>query len=228
MPQEDSDTSDERLFIRHTITRDGNTTSLDSRQVRMTDDDDGEALVGSRPADALWWAALTARRTTDGVTGYLGANHGKVSGSTFTHGGVTREIDGVYVSGGRLNLLVDSGDGSRLPDSMVLHVGDEELILGSASTQAFETTYNDGSPPNTRDHAYRWYSVWGRGAVTSFAGTGSRRGSATGGRRSAGGTRRRRRSGSGSRTRRANTSTVGAWRRRAAPVSMSRGCGARA
>ena len=156
--QEDDDTTDERLRIGHTITRDGNTTSLDSKQVWVTDDDDGEALVGARPAGALWWAALTAGSTTDGYVGYLGTSMGKVSDSTFTHGGVTRGIDGVYISGGRLTLLVDSGDGSQLPNRFVLHVGNEEMTLGSASTQSFETTYNDGSPPSTDDHYYRWYS----------------------------------------------------------------------
>ena len=156
--QEDDDTTDERLLIRHSFTRDGNTTSLDSKQVWVTDDDDGESLVGARPAEALWWAALTAGSTTDGYVGYLGTSVGKVSDSTFTHGGVTRGIDGVYISGGRLTLLVDSGDGSQLPNGFVLHVGNEEMTLGSASTQSFETTYNDGSPPSTDDHYYRWYS----------------------------------------------------------------------
>ena len=161
-PQEDSDTSDERLHIRHTITEGANTASLDSTPVWVTDDDDGEALVGRRPADALWWAALTARRETGGATGYLdyeyGEDTGKLSDNTFILGGLEREIEGLFVQNGALQVWVDSGDGFQLPNNLVLHVGNVELTLGSASKQSFETTYNDGSTPTMRDHTYRWYS----------------------------------------------------------------------
>ena len=161
-PQEDSDTSDERLSIRHTITEGANTASLDSTPVWVTDDDDGEALVGSRPADALWWAALTARRETGGATGYLdyeyGEDTGKLSDNTFILGGLEREIEGLFVQNGALQVWVDSGDGFQLPNNLVLHVGNVALTLGSASKQSFETTYNDGSTPTMRDHTYRWYS----------------------------------------------------------------------
>ena len=160
-PQEDSDTSDERLHIRHTITEGANTASLDSTPVWVTDDD-GEALVGPRPADALWWAALTARRETGGATGYLdyasAEDTGKLSDNTFTLGGLTREIEGLFVQNGTLQVWVDSGDGFQLPNNFVLHVGTVELTLGSASKQSFQITYNDGSAPTMRDHTYWWYS----------------------------------------------------------------------
>ena len=111
---QDSNTSDERLLIRHTLTEGGNTRSLDSVQVRVTDDDDGEALVGPRPANALWWAALTARRETGGAVGFLDYEYsngtdapdtGKLSDSTFILRGVTREIEGLFVQGGTLQGL---------------------------------------------------------------------------------------------------------------------------
>ena len=159
-PQDDSDTSDERLLIRHTITEGNRSASVDSTQVWVTDDDDGEALVGARPADALWWAALTARSETGGAVGFIdytsSSDTGKLSDNTFVLRGVTRRIEGLFIQGGTLQVWVDSGDGFQLPNNLVLHVGTEALTLGSASTQSFETTYNGGSTPTMRDHTYRW------------------------------------------------------------------------
>ena len=161
VPQENSDTSDERLLIGHTITEGNRSASVDSTQVWVTDDDDGEALVGPRPANALWWAALTPRRETGGALGYLdheysGPDTGKLSDSTFVLRGVTREIEGLFIQGGRFQVWVDSGDGFQLPNNLVLHVGNEAVTLGSASTQSFETTYSGSSTPTMRDHTYRW------------------------------------------------------------------------
>ena len=121
----------------HTITLDGITASLDRTRVLVADDDNGEALVGPRPSNALWWAALTARRGAQSVghIDYTGpVDVGKLSDEDFTFGGVTREIDAVFVDDrGAFQLWVDSGNGSQLPNGMVLHVGSLSMTLGSAS-----------------------------------------------------------------------------------------------
>ena len=99
----------------------------------------GENQIGSRPSGALWWAALTARRETGGATGHidytsLHADTGKLSNDSFTYGGVTRAIDGLFVDrNGHFQIWVDSGNGSVLPNGSVLHVGSESLTLGSAT-----------------------------------------------------------------------------------------------
>ena len=124
----------------------------------------GENQIGSRPSGALWWAALTARRETGGATGHidytsLHADTGKLSNDSFTYGGVTRAIDGLFVDrNGHFQIWVDSGNGSVLPNGSVLHVGSESLTLGSATRQSFRTMYNDGKTPIMREHAYWWQS----------------------------------------------------------------------
>ena len=124
----------------------------------------GENQIGSRPSGALWWAALTARRETGGATGHidytsLHADTGKLSNDSFTYGGVTRAIDGLFVDrNGHFQIWVDSGNGSVLPNGSVLHVGSESLTLGSATRQSFRTMYNDGRAPTMREHAYWWQS----------------------------------------------------------------------
>ena len=161
-PQEDNDTTDETLYVTHTVSQDGNTASLDRTRVKVADDDDGEALVGPRPSNALWWAALTVGRgaQTVGHVDYTGpADVGKLSDDGFSYGGVAREIDAVFVDdGGHLQLWVDSGNRSQLPNAMVLHVGGESMTLGSASRQSFGTTHTDGTIVTKRDHAYWWRS----------------------------------------------------------------------
>ena len=62
----DNDTSDETQYVTHRATKGGYTTTLSRVQVEITDDDDGEDQIGSRPSGALWWAALTARREGEG------------------------------------------------------------------------------------------------------------------------------------------------------------------
>ena len=124
----------------------------------------GENQIGSRPSGALWWAALTARRETGGATGHIDytsphADTGKLSNDSFTYGGVTRAIDGLFVDrNGHFQIWVDSGNGSVLPNGSVLHVGSESLTLGSATRQSFRTMYNDGKTPIMREHAYWWQS----------------------------------------------------------------------
>ena len=98
----DNDTSDETQYVTHRATKGGYTTTLSRVQVEITDDDDGEDQIGSRPSGAVWWAALTARRETGGATGHidytsLHADTGKLSNDSFTYGGVTRAIDGLFV-----------------------------------------------------------------------------------------------------------------------------------
>ena len=112
---------------------------------------DSAALqIGSRPSAALWWAALTARWETGGITGHINYRNtdrdtGKLSNNSFTQGGVTRAIKGLFVdSTGHFQIWVDSGNGSALPNGLVLHVGNQSLTLGSATQQSFKTMYNDG------------------------------------------------------------------------------------
>ena len=164
----DNDTSDETQYVTHRATKGDYTTTLSRVQVEITDDDDGEDQIGARPSGALWWAALTARRETGGATGHINytaphADLGKLSdseyGSSFTYGGVTRAIKAMFVdSSGHFQIWVDSGDGSALPNSVVLHVGNWSRELGSATRQTFRTMYNDGRPPTMRDHTYWWQS----------------------------------------------------------------------
>ena len=124
----------------------------------------GENQIGSRPSGALWWAALTARRETGGATGHINytsphADTGKLSNDSFTYNGVARAIKGVFAdASGHFQIWVDSGDGSALPNSVVLHVGSESLTLGSATRQSFRTMYNDGRAPTMREHTYWWQS----------------------------------------------------------------------
>ena len=124
----------------------------------------GENQIGSRPSGALWWAALTARRETGGATGHINytsphADTGKLSNSSFTYNGVARAIKGVFAdTSGHFHIWVDSGDGSALPNSVVLHVGNRSIELGSATRQTFRTMYNDGRAPTMRDHTYWWQS----------------------------------------------------------------------
>ena len=125
----DNDTSDETQYVTHRATKGGYTTTLSRVQVEITDDDDGEDQIGSRPSGALWWAALTVRRETGGATGHINytsphADLGKLSNSSFTYNGVARAIKGVFAdASGHFQIWVDSGDGSALPNSVVLHVG---------------------------------------------------------------------------------------------------------
>ena len=160
----DNDTSDETQYVTHRATKGDYTTTLSRVQVEITDDDDGEDQIGSRPSGALWWAALTARRETGGATGHIDytsphADTGKLSNDSFTNGGVTRAIDGLFVDrNGHFQIWVDSGNGSVLPNGSVLHVGSESLTLGSATRQSFRTMYNDGKTPIMREHAYWWQS----------------------------------------------------------------------
>ena len=160
----DNDTSDETQYVTHRATKGDYTTTLSRVQVEITDDDDGEDQIGSRPSGALWWAALTARRETGGATGHIDytsphADTGKLSNDSFTYGGVTRAIDGLFVDrNGHFQIWVDSGNGSVLPNGSVLHVGSESLTLGSATRQSFRTMYNDGRTPIMREHAYWWQS----------------------------------------------------------------------
>ena len=160
----DNDTSDETQYVTHRATKGGYTTTLSRVQVEITDDDDGEDQIGSRPSGALWWAALTARWETGGATGHIDytsphADTGKLSNDSFTYGGVTRAIDGLFVDrNGHFQIWVDSGNGSVLPNGSVLHVGSVSLTLGSATRQSFRTMYNDGKTPIMREHAYWWQS----------------------------------------------------------------------
>ena len=160
----DNDTSDETQYVTHRATKGDYTTTLSRVQVEIEDDDDGEDQIGSRPSGAVWWAALTARRETGGATGHINytsphADLGKLSNSGFTYSGVTRAIDGLFVDrNGHFQIWVDSGDGSALPNSVVLHVGNRSLELVSATRQTFRTMYNDGRPPTMRDHTYWWQS----------------------------------------------------------------------
>ena len=160
----DNDTSDETQYVTHRATKGGYTTTLSRVQVEITDDDDGEDQIGSRPSGAVWWAALTARRETGGATGHIDytsphADTGKLSNDSFTYGGVTRAIDGLFVDrNGHFQIWVHSGNGSVLPNGSVLHVGSESLTLGSATRQSFRTMYNDGRVPIMREHAYWWQS----------------------------------------------------------------------
>ena len=160
----DTDTSDETQYVTHRATKGGYTTTLSRVQVEITDDDDGEDQIGSRPSGAVWWAALTARRETGGATGHIDytsphADTGKLSNDSFTYGGVTRAIDGLFVDrNGHFQIWVHSGNGSVLPNGSVLHVGSESLTLGSATRQSFRTMYNDGKTPIMREHAYWWQS----------------------------------------------------------------------
>ena len=160
--QEDNDTTDEIFHVTHTITLDAITASLDRTRVLVADDDNGEALVGPRPSNALWWAALTARRGAQSVghIDYTGpVDVGKLSDEDFTFGGVTREIDAVFVDDrGAFQLWVDSGNGSQLPNGMVLHVGSLSMTLGSASRQSFGTTHSDGTFTAKSEHTYWWWS----------------------------------------------------------------------
>ena len=160
----DNDTSDETQYVTHRATKGDYTTTLSRVQVDITDDDDGEDQIGSRPSSALWWAALTARRETGGATGHIDytsphAATGKLSNDEFTYGGVTRAIDALFVDrNGHFQIWVDSGNGSVLPNGSVLHVGSESLTLESATLQTFKTMYNDGRVPTMRYHTYWWQS----------------------------------------------------------------------
>ena len=160
--QEDDDSADETVRVRHSITQGGLEASLRSTQVRITDDDDGEGLVGSRPEAAnVWWAALTPSLETGGVVGHIDYREpfpdtGKLSDDTFTYDGIGREIDAVYLDRtGHFQIWVDSGNGSALPNDLVLHVGSASMTLGSA-TQSFGTTYTEGTTPMVREHTYWW------------------------------------------------------------------------
>ena len=168
----DNDTSDETQYVTHRVTKGGYTTASSRVQVEITDDDDGEDQIGSRPSGALWWAALTARWETGGATGHINytsphADLGKLSNSSFTYNGVARAIKGVFAdAGGHFQIWVDSGDGSALPNSVVLHVGNRSIELGSATRQTFRTIYNDGRAPTMpeairHDHRGEHHNVWG-------------------------------------------------------------------
>ena len=160
----DNDTSDETQYVTHRATKGEYNTTLGRVQVEIEDDDDGEDQIGSRPSGAVWWAALTARRETGGATGHINytsphADTGKLSNGSFTHNGVVREIDALFVDReGVLQLWVDSGDESALPNSAVLHVGNQSVTLASATRHSFKTIYNDGRAPTMREDTYWWES----------------------------------------------------------------------
>ena len=87
----DNDTSDETQYVTHRATKGDYTTTLSRVQVEITDDDDGEDQIGSRPSGAVWWAALTARRETGEATGHINytapdADLGKLSDSGKSRG----------------------------------------------------------------------------------------------------------------------------------------------
>ena len=165
MALHDDDTSEDRYDVRHTIHQGTFSGTAAAQHVRVTDDDNGEALVGPRPADAVWWAALTARRETGGYVGHIDytsphADTGKLSNASFAYGGTARKIDGLMIdSQGDLQLWVDSGGGPTLPNSWVFHVGDESFSLGSATRQSFYTLHHTGTMEMRRDHTYEWSSA---------------------------------------------------------------------
>ena len=160
---QDSDSADDTVRVHHRIAQNGLEASLGSTQVRITDDDDGESLIGSRPEAAnVWWAALTPSLETGGVVGHIDYREpfpdtGKLSDDTFTYDGIGREIDAVYLDRtGHFQIWVDSGNGSALPNDLVLHVGSASMTLGSATQQSFGTSYSDGMTPMVREHTYWW------------------------------------------------------------------------
>lgn len=65
----DADAVDERQTVTHTASAGSNSTRLGNVLVSIEDDDDPETLIGARPQEALWWAALTARSERDGTAG---------------------------------------------------------------------------------------------------------------------------------------------------------------
>ena len=69
--EQDVDTIDDLLHVTHTASDGSNSTQLGRVRVFVADDDDPQTLIGTRPADALWWAALTARSETGGTVGYI-------------------------------------------------------------------------------------------------------------------------------------------------------------
>ena len=161
----DNDSADETARVNHTLTQGGRTAPTASSLVRITDDEDGESLIGSRPADAnLWWAALTVGSEPGGTLGHIDYTEetpdtGKLSDATFTYDGVGRKIDAAYLnSAGHFQIWVDSGNGAALPDHLVLHVGGASMTLGSATRQSFGTTYEGGKIPMVRSHTYWWQS----------------------------------------------------------------------
>ena len=132
----------------------------------MTDDDDGEALVGPAPPGSLWWAALTARRGTQ-VTGYRrnygnsvyysNSTLGNLSRTEFSHGGDTYTFEGIHVDDrGGLWVTLGSRRGLQLPNHLALHVGDASLTLGSASRQYFESRGNGEGGPWAQ--TYWWFA----------------------------------------------------------------------
>ena len=156
---QDADGVDESQTVTHTASDGSYSTRLDDLRVSIRDDDDPLSLIGSRPADALWWAALTARSESDGTVGYIdytgfGTDTGALSDTDFTHGGVRREIDALFVDvSGNLKLWVDTGNSASLPNSMKLHVGSASVTLGSATRHSF---YDTHAMMTTRDHVYAW------------------------------------------------------------------------
>ena len=172
---QDDDSVDENVRVRHRVAQAGLEASLDSTLVRITDDDDGEGLIGSRPEAAnVWWAALTSEAETGGVVGHINyrepfADTGKLSEDTFTYDGIGREVDAVYLDRtGHFQIWVDSGNGSALPNDLVLHVGSASMTLGSATQQSFGTTCTERMAPMVREHTYWWQA--GAHSVTLSSG----------------------------------------------------------
>ena len=111
----------------------------------------------------MWWAALTPSLETGGVVGHIDYREpfpdtGKLSDDTFTYDGIGREIDAVYLDRtGHFQIWVDSGNGSALPNDLVLHVGSASMTLGSAT-------------PIVRDDLHRRHDAHGAGAHLLVAG----------------------------------------------------------
>ena len=147
----DTDGEDEAVTLHHEVTTSYFSGSIKDIGVYVEDDDD-VILTGPPNADTVWWGTFRAGDNAGLSFGYLPAlGVGYLSDTDFDYAGAMRTIQAIYLSDGTLHMWMEMGAADALPNTMVLHIGDDVVPLADA-----QHIDHDAGSLNPRLHWYRW------------------------------------------------------------------------
>ena len=148
----DADGEDEAVTLHHEVTSSYFSGPIRDIGVHVEDDDERTILTGPPNADTVWWGTFRAGDNAGLSFGYLPAlGVGYLSDTDFDYAGAMRTIQAIYLSDGTLHMWMEMGDADALPNTMVLHIGDDVLPLADA-----QHIDHDAGSLNPRLHWYRW------------------------------------------------------------------------
>ena len=149
---QDADGNDESVTLRHEVTTSYFAGPVKDIEVRVEDDDEPIILTAPPNADTVWWGTFRAGGDAGQAVGYLPAlGVGYLSDTDFDYAGAMRTIQAIYLSDGTLHMWMEMGDSDALPNTMVLHIGDDVVPLADA-----QHIDHDANSQNPRLHWYRW------------------------------------------------------------------------